>query len=115
MRRDEGEEVPQIARVDPAHRQQDVQVGDAEVRVVRGLAADPGAEADVATQQGGQLDGAAGRGGVRGPEAARGDPELLGREVAAPPGAPGPDRQGAAVRERDGAAAAGQLCPVAVM
>lgn len=53
--------MPQIALVDPAHRQQYVQVGDPEVRVVGGLPADPGAEADVAAQERGSSVRSAGR------------------------------------------------------
>src|SRR5262249_1108750 len=57
-RRDEREEMPQVARIDPAHGQQYVQVGNAEVRVkCRGRAA-PGAEPQIAAEQWRQLGAA---------------------------------------------------------
>ncbi|GAA3073122.1 hypothetical protein GCM10020254_16180 [Streptomyces goshikiensis] len=46
----------EVARVGAAQREQDVQVGAAEVGVEGGLAADPGAQAEVAAEQRGQLD-----------------------------------------------------------
>ncbi len=98
--------MPQVARVDPVHRQQHVQVGDAEVHVVRRLAADPGAEAQIAAEQGGQLGAADGhRRGARDPREQRPHPVLLGRQVLGADPVPGTGGEGAAVGERDGAAA----------
>ena len=58
--------MPQVARVGAAHRQQDVEVGDAEVRVVGGGAADPGPEPEVAAQQRGEVRAARGGGELSG-------------------------------------------------
>ncbi|EPJ39382.1 putative protein TPRXL [Streptomyces afghaniensis 772] len=101
---DEGQEVPQVARVDPAHRQQHVQVGDTEVRVVGRFAAHPGAQAQVAAQQGGQFDAGGGR-RARYPRQQRPHAVLLRRQVLGVHPVPGGGGEGAAVGERDGAAA----------
>ena len=114
--RGEREEVPQIARVGPAQREQHVQVGDAEVGVVGGLAADPGAEAQIAAQQRRAVRcGRRGGRRCRGSRAVRGDPVLLGGEVLVRTRVPGGRGEGAAVGERDRAAAGQPVVPVRVM
>ena len=108
--------MPQIAGVGAAQRQQHIEVRDAEVGVVGGGTADPGAEPQIAAQQGGELGAAFGTGDAVGvPELVGGDPVLLGGEASAftvsqvaaarvPPSASGIEQQPAS-----------QLWPVRVM
>lgn len=108
----------EVARVGAAHREQDVEVGDVEVRVVGGGPADPGAEAQIAAQQGRQRRPAPGAvagmsGGV--PEAVGATQYSSGARLwvrtvfqlvaaSAPPSARGTEQQPAS-----------QLCPVRSM
>lgn len=107
----------QVARVGPAQREQDVQVGDVEVGVVRRGPADLGAEPEVATQQGREVGPGAGFRAVRGgvPEAVRGDPVLLGCEVCRAYGVPAAGGRRAAVGQREEQQPAIQVWPVRSM